>query len=163
MEPMEFAEIAKALAWPLTFIAFVVVFYKRVRALLERLAATLTLETVKLKVFGLEVQLAAKQAKETFDELLQIIVESTNELPDKDIALFDRIKASAGSQKVGQLFPEFQRDTPERPSPEHRQLQNLRDRMLIRPLEGESWQAWKHPVLTRFGQLVSNLGRRPNT
>jgi len=63
LTPKEFAEIARALAWPLTFVAFFAVFYKPVRALLERLAETLTVKTVKLKAFGAEIELTPEQAK----------------------------------------------------------------------------------------------------
>lgn len=38
----------------MTVIAFIIGFYKPVRALLDRLAAKLTVETVTLKAFGAE-------------------------------------------------------------------------------------------------------------
>jgi hypothetical protein len=141
-----------ALAWPVTVIGFFVVFYRPVRLLLDRLAATLTVKTVKLKAFGAEVELTPEQAKRALDELLQDIAESTNELSSEESALFNRIMASAGRDTVGQLLPNFQRDTSG-----HQHLRKLRDRKLIRPFEGGRWQPEKHPVVSRFGQLVYDL------
>ena len=152
MNPKEFAEIAGALAWPLTFIAFVAVFYKQVHSLLHRLAETLTVKSIKLKAFGAEVELTPEQARRALDELLQDIAESTNELSADDSALFERIVASAGRETVRQLLPTFQRDMPD-----HLRLRKLRDRKLIRPFEGGNWQPEKHPVVSRFGQLVYDL------
>jgi hypothetical protein len=144
----EFTEIATVLAWPLTLIAFVAVFYKPVRALLERV----TVKTIKLKVFGVEIELTPEQAKIAAAVLLQDIAQSTNQLSDKEMALFDSVVASAGRKTVVQLLPNFKRG-----NEDHKCLQELRDRMLIRPFETKSWQEVKHPVLTRFGQLVYDL------
>jgi len=152
VSPKEFAEIAAALAWPLTAIAFVAVFYKPVSALLDRLAATLTVKTVTLKAFGAEIELTPQQAERALDELLQDIAESTNELSVEESRLFERIRASAGRDTVGQLLPNFQRD-----SEDHQRLRKLRDRKLVRPLEGGRWQSGKHPMVSRFGQLVYDL------
>ena len=154
MTAKDFAEVARAVAWPGIFLAFVAVFYRPVRILLERLAETLTVKTVKLKAFGAEIELTAEQAKRALDELLQDIAESTNELSRDDSILFERIVGAGGRETVRRLLPGFQRDTEE-----HQRLRKLRDRKLIRPFEGGNWQGEKHPVVSRFGQLVHDLRR----
>jgi hypothetical protein len=153
----EFAEIAGALAWPITAIGVIALFYKPIRALLDRLAATLTVKTVKLKAFGAEVELTPEEAKGALDELLQDIADSTNELSLEETLLFQRIMAAAGRDTVIQLLPNFRRDTIE-----HQMLRKLRDRKLVRPIEGGNWQPEKRPIATRFGQLVYDL-RRPQS
>ncbi len=110
------------------------------------------MKTVTLKAFGAEVELTPEQAKHALDELLQDIAESTNELSPEESVLFERIMASAGRDTVCQLLPNFQRDTPD-----HQRLRKLRDRKLIRPFEGGRWQREKHPLVSRFGQLVYDL------
>lgn len=152
MSAKAFAEIATALAWPVAFVAFVGVFYKPLRAFLDRLAATLSVKTVKLKAFGAELELTPEQAKRGLDELLQDIAESTNELSAEESALFARIMASGGRESVLQLLPTFQRG-----NADHQRLRKLRDRKLVRPFEGGNWQPQKHPVVSSFGQLVYEL------
>jgi hypothetical protein len=152
MTPKEFADIASAIAWPLVAVAFVAAFYKPVRAVLERLAATLTIKTVKIKAFGAELELTPEQAKQALNELLQDIADVTNELTPEESALFEKTLHADGRFTVANLCPGFVRD-----SKEHQQLRKLRDHKLIRPFEGDRWQAGKHPVPTRFGQMVYNL------
>jgi hypothetical protein len=152
MTPKEFADIAAALAWPLIAVLFLVAFFKPVWALLDRLASTLTVKVVKLKAFGAEVELTPEQAKRALDELLQEIADSTNELTPDEATLFARIIQAEGRTIVADLFSGFARD-----SEAHRQLRRLRDRKLIRPFEGGNWQPGKHPVASRFGQLVYEL------
>ena len=158
MSPKEFAEVASALAWPCVALAALIGFSNPLHALLERLAATLTIKVVKLKAFGAEVELTSEQAKRALDELLQDIADSTNELTAVESSLFERIIRSGGKESVEAIFPGFQRD-----SEEHRQLGRLRDRKLIRPFESGRWQGPKHPVVTRFGQLVYELKSAPKS
>ena len=144
------------MAWPVTAVAFLAVFFKPLWRILERLAATLTIKTVKLKAFGAEIELTPEQAKRALDELLRDIAESTNELSSRELLLFQRIIDAAGRTTVAQLFPGFTRD-----SEEHQQPRKLRDRKLVRPFEGGNWQPNKHPVSSRFGQLVHDLRSAP--
>lgn len=127
-------------------------FYLPIKRVLDRLAATLTVKTVKIKAFGAEVELAPEQAKEAIDELIQEISELTNELSPEEAALFYRIHAYDGRMTVQDLFPGFARG-----SPEHRQLQKLRDTKLIRPVEGSQRQKAKHPLSTGLGQVFFKL------
>jgi hypothetical protein len=152
MSVRELIDIIEALAWPLTAVGIVAVFQKSVRAVLDRLAATLTLRSVKLKAFNVEIELSPELAERAWEKLLQNITESTNELSKEEKALFEQIRASAGQATVIELLPDFKRDTPV-----HIRLQNLRDRQLIRSIEGGSWKAEKHPILTRFGETIRDL------
>jgi hypothetical protein len=158
MNPTEFAAVASAIAWPLTLAAFIVTFYNPIRALLVRLSATLAIKTVNLTVFGANVVLTPEQARHALDELLQDIAESTNELTADEIALFKRIVRSSGREIVREVEPTFAFE-----NPAHLRLRNLRDRKLVRPFEGGRWKADKHPIATRFGQLVHSLQSSPKT
>jgi hypothetical protein len=90
--------------------------------------------------------------RERWTSFLQEIADSTNELSPEESRLFEKILASGGRERIDQLLPNFRRDTPE-----HQGLRKLRDRKLVRPFEGGRWQPDKHPVVTRFGQLVHDL------
>jgi len=156
MTPKEFADIANALAWPIMALAFLSMFYRSIRTLFDNVASSLSLKTVKIKAFGAEVELTPEQAKRALDELLQDIADSTNELTADESALYERIHAANGRTTIAELFSQFARD-----STEHQQLRKLRDRKLIRPFEGGNWQPNKHPVVSRFGQLVFDLRNAP--
>jgi hypothetical protein len=148
----DIAEITKSLAWPDITAGFIVAFHRPIRTLLDRLAATLTIKVVKIKVFGTEIELTPEQAEGALDELLQEIVDSTNTASSDELLLFQRILSSAGSQTVGDIFKGFKRNTPA-----HEQLRKLRSCKLIRPREGDGWEIYKHPIVTRVGKLVSDL------
>jgi hypothetical protein len=106
----------------------------------------------ELKVFGSEVDLTPEQVKSTLNELLNDIVESTNELSPAELALFQQIQAADGRRVILDLIPNFARNTEQ-----HNQLRRLRDRKLIRPFEGGRWKDDKHPVMTRFGELICRI------
>jgi hypothetical protein len=152
----DFALIASSVAWPVVAMTFLILLYKPTVTLLERLAATLTIKTVKLKAFGAEVELTPELAQRALDELLQDIAESTNELAPEESFLFERIVHTDGRSTVLDLLPAFTRE-----SKDHQRLRMLRDRKLIRPLEGGNWQQDKHPVSSRFGRLVYQLKSMP--
>jgi hypothetical protein len=146
MTATEFAKIASALAWPLTTFILVVLFYSPLTNLLERLT------TIKLKAFGTEVELTPEEVKTAMNELLQEISDPTNELKANEILLFESVVASDGRKSVSELVPSFARG-----NEFHDTLRRLRDRHLIRPIEGSRWLPEKHPIATRFGKLVNDL------
>jgi hypothetical protein len=157
MSASEFAQLARFLAWPLTTIGVLAAFYRPLCMLLDRLAQTLTVRTVKVKVFGVELELTPEQAKEAVGELLTEITDSTNDLSAEESDLFERILASGGRDRLDQILPNFKRDTL---TLELQPLRKLRDRKLVRPFEGGKWESDKHPVVTRFGQLVNAISNR---
>jgi hypothetical protein len=152
MEIKDIAAILTSVAWPITLL--VVVFYFRgpLRSLVTRVADSLKVKAMKFKIFGIEIELAPEEAKEVIDEMLQEIVEAMNELSSEEIDLFRTVHRAEGRLAVRDLFPNFNRG-----DELHTQLRRLRDRKLVRPIEGGRWQAEKHPVVTRFGRLVQGL------
>jgi len=150
----EFAKIATALAWPIIVLLALCMFYRPVRALLQRLSETLTFKSLKVKALGAEAELTAEYARTVLHELLDDITESTNNLSAADIRLFDMILAADGSKTLGQLIPHFTRDDPEG---YHDRLRLLRDLKLVAPTERGQWKPDKHPMVTRYGRLVAKL------
>ena len=150
MTAKEFADVAAEIAWPLTAIFFFALLYRPLRALVVRLAETLTIKSVKFKgPFG-EVELSPEKVQQTLTELLQELEDPANKLESTEKALFQRIIGASGKLTVQDYFSQpFARG-----SDEHKQLRNLRDRKLVRPAEGGRWEPGKHPVVTRFGELV---------
>jgi hypothetical protein len=153
MTPDQFASIAGAVAWPLTSLLIFGLLFSPLRALVQRLAETLTIKSVKFTgPFG-EVELTPEKVQQTLAELLQELEDPANKLESSDRDLFQSILAASGKFTAQDYFSiPFARG-----SAEHKQLRNLRDRKLIRPVEGGRWESWKHPVVTRFGELVLQL------
>jgi hypothetical protein len=150
----EFIKLAAALVWPITVLVALSVFYSPVRALLQRLAETLTFKSLKVKALGLETELTAEYARTVLHELLDDITESTNNLSADEIKLFDQILEARGVRTIGDLIPGFSRDDK---AGYHARLRNLRDQKLIVPAERGQWKAEKHSIVTRYGQLVAKL------
>jgi DNA-binding transcriptional ArsR family regulator len=152
VDAKDVAAILAAIAWPIT--ALIVAFYFRtpVRSLLNRLADSLKVKSLKFALFGAEVELTPEEAKGALDEMLQEIVEAMNELLPAEVDLFLKIDSAEGRLTVLDLIPDFKRE-----SVQHTQLRKLRDRKLIRPIEGGNWQPQKHPIVTRFGHLIRKL------
>jgi hypothetical protein len=150
----EFSRIATALAWPIIALFAICMFYRPIRALLQRLSETLTFKSLKVKALGTEVELTAEFARTVLHELLDDITESTNNLSAAEIRLFRQILEEDGAKTVGELIPGFSREDKEG---NHDQLRNLRDRKLIVPKERGQWKPEKHPVVTRYGRLVAKL------
>ena len=152
MDVENIAAILTPLAWPVTAVIVVFSFRESLITLLSRLSESLSVKTIKLKVFGAEIELTPEQAKSALDELLKDIVETTNELSAEEIALFQEIQAADGRRTIKDLIPSFVRG-----NEQHKQFRVLRDRKLIRPFEGGRWDTSKHPVVTRFGDLICRI------
>jgi hypothetical protein len=150
------AALAGALAWLFAVLVIACMLGKPVKKVLNRLATILTLKAVKLKLFGAEVELTPDVAERAWEKFLLAIADVTNGLSAQEMNLIERIRASGGQETVEQIFPNFSRDMPE----QLEQLRNLRDRLLVRPREGSSWKAWKHPVLTRFGETAYDISKQ---
>jgi len=155
MTASDFAKIANALAWPVVGLFALAIFYRSLLKLLEGLASSLKLKTVKVKAFGVEAELTPQEVKAAVDELLQEISDPTNELREDELLLFERVASSDGRRTVIELEPNFVRG-----NDIHNRFRRLRDRHLIRPVEGSRWLPEKHPSLTRFGRLVLDLRNR---
>src|SRR5258705_10877190 len=103
MELRDVAPIVVSVAWPVTVCILVFYFRLPLKTLLARLADSLTVKTLKLKVLGSEVELTPERAKEALDELLGEILESTNDLSPDEIKLFQAIRSSDGRRSVEEL------------------------------------------------------------
>jgi hypothetical protein len=146
-------ELLKILtAWPLILLLIVLYFRTPIRTLLNQLANSLKVKSLRFKLFGQEVELTAQEVEDVLEEMRQESVAAMNELSVDEVALLEGINAADGRSTVLDLIPSFRRD-----SEEHRKLRKLRDRKLIRPYENGQWQPHKHPVMTRFGRLVWRL------
>lgn len=147
-----FFKIATPLAWPLTVLLLMLIFYSPIYGLLKRLAETLTFKSVKVKALGVEADLSPEYARTVLHELLDDITASSNVLSREEIVLFDRILAADGIKTVAELIPGFVRH-----DQEHVRLRNLRDQKLVLPAERGQWKAERHPVVTPYGRLVAKL------
>jgi hypothetical protein len=74
------------------------------------------------------------------------------DMTDEEKRLYIQIRAADGRKTVAELLPTFQQG-----NADHKRLQLLRDRKLIRPFEANSWKSDKHPMVTRFSHLVERL------
>jgi hypothetical protein len=145
-------------AWPIITIGIVSVFYTQLAALLSKLADSLSIKGLKVKLFGAEIEVTPDQADRALNEMMGEVAESMNGLSQSEIELFERVREARGERTVRDLIPEFTRG-----SDSHNELRRLRDRKLIRPSEGGKWEAAKHPVVTRFAEIfltLKNQGRR---
>ena len=96
MSADEFSKIATALAWPITALLALSLFYRPIRALLKRLSETLTFKSLKVKALGVEAELTAEYARTVLHELLDDITESTNNLSADDIVVIGEQRRAAG-------------------------------------------------------------------
>jgi hypothetical protein len=148
----EVAEILAAVAWPVTVTGIAWAFYRPVVAVLEKLKESLLVKGIKLKLWGAEIELTPDQADRALNEMIQNVVESTQDLSVAERNLFERIHEVRDELTVEALVPGFTRE-----SEAHNQLRRLQDVKLIRPIEGGKWTAVKHPVVTRFGEIFWKL------
>jgi hypothetical protein len=73
--------------------------------LVTRLAESLKVKSLKVRVLGNELELTVEQGKVAFDEMLQEMLETTNELTTEDVALFHQFDVADGRHNVIQLVP----------------------------------------------------------
>jgi hypothetical protein len=133
------------------------VFYTQLAALLSKLADSLSIKGLKLKLLGAEIELTPDQADRALNEMMAEVADSMNGLSQSEVQLFERVREARGERTVRDLMPEFARG-----SDSHDELRRLRDRKLIRPSEGGRWEGDKHPVVTRFAEIfltLKNQGR----
>src|SRR5258708_511289 len=126
MDPKAITELIRFTIWPLTTAILVFSFYSPLRTLLARLGESLSIKGVKLKVLGAELEIPMEEAKSTLNEMLQDILEPTEELSEKEQALFKAIKTGGGRKNVADLIPGFLREHKD----ELGMLRALRDRKL---------------------------------
>jgi hypothetical protein len=137
------SSLLTALAWPAVAAFVLWTFRDPVQGVLSRS------KQLTVKFFGQEVMVQADSQGQEIAQLLREVQDTVLDLSEEHRKVFLDIKSADGRRTVSDYFPGFARD-----SKNHLLLQELRDRKLIRPLEGGSWQAEKHPVVTKFARLV---------
>lgn len=130
-----------AFLWPIALAFVAWLFRREFSALLARV------KEVSFKLLGQEVSMSAEKASDVLEEITKDMV---SDLDADHWRTFEKIKLSNGSNTVNDIFPGFKRHTRD-----HEILGELRQRTLVRPLEGGSWQANKHPVLTRLAAVIA--------
>lgn len=156
-ETMDILEFISSLAWPLLLLFALVRYHGFLSGFLSKV------RSVKFKVFDQEIELSAEQAEETLQEIAEDVVSLIDDMSQEQRDLYVKIRALDGTKTVKEILPDFVRG-----SYQHQLLQALRERKLIRPLEGSSWRDEKRPVVTRFSRLVERIypdlvrGKLPN-
>lgn len=151
----EFVSVAKVMAWPTLALISIVLFLPSLTALLENLANSLKIRTVKLKLMGVEVELLPEEVKAATGELLQDLADFATSLSQEDHKLFSDILLARGTKQVIELTPGFVRG-----NEIHDRYGRLRDHHLIRPKDGGRWQPDRYPIPTKFGLLIAKLRAR---
>jgi hypothetical protein len=154
----DLVKLLSVVAWPVITIGIVSVFYTQLAALLSKLADSLSIKGITVKLLGAEIEVTPDQADRALNEMMEEVAESMNGLSQSEIELFERVREARGERTIHDLIPEFTRE-----SDSHNELRRLRDRKLIRPSEGGKWEGGKRPVVTRFAEIfwkLRNQGRR---
>ena len=134
------------LVWPAVVVGFGIILIDPIKELLIRL------KSIKLNMLGNEVELTVQEVENTLNELVSDIKSLVNGITKEERQLYIDIKTSRGKETVRKLLPDFKRG-----NKYHKMLQNLREMKLIKPLEGDSWQENKHPVVTKFSGIIERL------
>jgi hypothetical protein len=147
-------ECAKDLKWPVVILIIVLVFRGQLNDLLKRLSG-FTIKTHNIK-FGLTLRKVQDVAQELFKE----VSDGLRNLTEVDRKLFAAVRTSNGNKTVDQITLEVFGKSFERRSDEHDHFRALRDSQLIRPTEGNRWEAGKHPMVTPYAEVI--LKAKPN-
>jgi hypothetical protein len=151
MSAKDAAALLSAISWPVAVLVTFAMLRSPIRRILERYADEGS--TLTITVFGQTVALSrSPEGRQAMRELFNEISQSVQTLSPEDRVRFELIRSSGGRQTVIEMFPRFVRD-----SADHASLRNLRDAKLIRPTEGGRWEGFKHPMVTRFGELVNSV------
>jgi hypothetical protein len=115
---------------------------------------------VSLKAFGVKMSLTIGEAQDVLEDLLKATKDAIVSEPDPKLRpLFNAVRYAPARATVEEITKQvFGKDKSfVRGSEEHADLKTLRDLQLIRPQEGGTWEAGKHPVLTKFAQLILEM------
>ena len=145
------AGVITAVSWPIISGIVIIVFRKNPTDLFQRT------NSVELKALGHKIILSTETVNHTVEELWKEIVQMTDGLTEVEKRIFHRIDTSDARRTVKELFPDFERSEKNNKNTIHPVLRQLRDRMLIRPVEENSWRDDKRPIVTRFGRLALQL------
>lgn len=124
----KYAKILAVAAWALLSLIAITLFYRQITRMLDDLAGSLKVKSIKVTGFGMEAELSPQEVQATVDALLREFSDPTNELAEYDVQWLDRIAVAEGRQTVIELVRLCIRSVDV-----HHQLRRLRDRQLIQP------------------------------
>jgi len=137
-------ELLKVVTWPALVIIIMLVFHKPIKDLVKKVTGL----TVELPVGKLTFTIRETEA---ILEAMLVLVDSLIE----DMAPEERQYFIQMKDVPTPVPDDFERDI----SPEHKILQNLRRKNLIRPSAGGRWEKGKLMEITPFGRLVLQIRR----
>src|ERR1700733_736010 len=94
LRSMKIDDLIKLLSvvmWPVITIGIVAAFYTQLAALLRKLADSLSIKKIKVKLLGAEVMVPPDQADRALNEMMEEVAESMNGLSRSEIELFERV------------------------------------------------------------------------
>lgn len=103
---------------------------------------------------GTEIDVSAHEAAEIAQELLNEVDQLIEDITSEESAILARVLKSPRTLSVIEMFPSFKR-----PSKELDILRRLRDKQLIRPVEGGQWLSDKHIEIKPFGRILLKVRR----
>ena len=106
----DIVRLVKAVVWPITAVGIVFWLRNPLKALLSRLSEALTIKSIKLKMFGSEVELSVEKVEGIRNDLIKEIYEPTIKLSTSFAGLFQVILSAGGQKTVEQIFPGFTRE-----------------------------------------------------
>ena|SRR5215204_4915801 len=127
MGPQDLAALLSAIALPTTVLVAVLLFRTPLRNLLEQLANSAKLSMVKIRFWGVELELPVEQATAVLNEIQEEIIDTLKRLSAPEVALFEKIADNKGLTVDELSEGVFKRNE----SPEHDQLRHLREWRLI--------------------------------
>lgn len=146
MTGFTFWEMIASLAWPGVFVFCIWLMQDQIRTLLANRSRT------SMTFFNREVLLKADEDGLKIRDILSDIDQDIKDLPDDAKELLNTIRSWEGRTSVRSYRANFERD-----DDTHKLLLLLTHRKLIMPAEGGSWEADKHPVVTRFTKLITRI------
>jgi hypothetical protein len=161
MGPQDLAALLSAIAWPTTVLVAGLLFRTPLYKFLEQLANSAKLSMVKIRFWGVELELPVEQATAVLNKIQEEIIDTLGRLSAPEVALFEKIADNKGLTVDELSEGVFKRDV----SPEHDQLRHLREWRLIEQdraggKPGGNWEGYNRPYITKFGLLVLSLHRQ---
>lgn len=103
---------------------------------------------------GTEIDFSGEEIDSAGKDLLSAIGTLLENMTNEERAVIEHVRNTFEPLTVDQLFPSFRRGTKE-----HNLLRSLRDREILRPVEGGKGEGAKHVVFKPLGQVL--LRSRP--
>lgn len=127
------------------FIVFVIVFKRRINALLSRATK------MELKLTGIAIEAPIQEFQRMYETMYSKLLKKSH------IELYCNVMETKGTPTVIEMIPDFDRQSEEWVKSEHGKeklgmLRALRGLGFVEPKEGGKWKPEKHIVVTEFGR-----------